>query len=81
MENEPGFKKACRMREICRCWALLGQPMNSCSVPVGLRYGTLFIKCKDSIWAQELSMMKNQIYDKLKPALKDIKIDRMIFHI
>lgn len=81
MKDEPGFKKAYKMRRICKCWQLLGQPMSSCSAPVGFRYNTLFVKCKDSIWAQELSMMKDQICDKLKPCLKDIKIDKMVFHI
>jgi|GEM_PF-2714062 len=77
------FKKTDEMQKISDfiniidSWKVIGGSISSCSVPEKFENGCLYIKCKDGIWAQELSMMKEQILNKLnkinKKKIKDIR--------
>jgi len=43
------------------------------------RNGLLIIEVSNSVWAQELSFMKNDIVSKLNDVLKGVVIDRIMF--
>jgi len=46
---------------------------------LNFRNGLLIIEVPNSVWAQELSFMKNDIISKLNDALEGIVVDRIMF--
>ncbi len=80
LSKTPQIKKVWDFKRIVGSWRTIGSPMNSCSSPTRFENGILYIKCKDGIWAQELSMMKEKILVKLN-GLQEIKVKEIRFYI
>ncbi|GMT43947.1 MAG: hypothetical protein IEMM0003_0766 [bacterium] len=80
LSKTPQIKKVWDFKRIADSWKTIGSPMSSCSSPKRFENGILYIKCKDGIWAQELSMIKEKILAKLN-GLQEIKIKEIRFYI
>jgi len=53
-------------------WAsAVGERLASVAIPVSERSGTLTVECADSVWAQELDLMQDQLLDRLRTELGD----------
>lgn len=53
-------------------WAgTVGEQVATVATPVSERGGTLTIECSDSVWAQELDLMQEQLLERLRSELGD----------
>jgi predicted nucleic acid-binding Zn ribbon protein len=53
-------------------WAgVVGPALAAVASPVSERAGTLTIEVSDSVWAQELDLMQNQLLERLRAQLGD----------
>jgi predicted nucleic acid-binding Zn ribbon protein len=51
-------------------WAgAVGERLAAVATPVSKRGGTLTIECADSVWAQELDLMQDQLLERLRDKL------------
>ncbi|HEV7482365.1 MAG TPA: DUF721 domain-containing protein [Solirubrobacterales bacterium] len=51
-------------------WAgTVGEQLAAVAAPVSERSGTLTIECADSVWAQELDLMQEQLLERLREEL------------
>ncbi len=51
-------------------WAVaVGEQLAAAASPVSERSGTLTIECADSVWAQELDLMQDQLLGRLREQL------------
>jgi predicted nucleic acid-binding Zn ribbon protein len=48
---------------------LVGEQLAAAATPVSERAGTLTIECADSVWAQELDLMQDQLLERLRGSL------------
>jgi predicted nucleic acid-binding Zn ribbon protein len=48
---------------------MVGEQLATVATPVSERAGTLTIECTDSVWAQELDLMQDQLLDRLRKEL------------
>jgi predicted nucleic acid-binding Zn ribbon protein len=49
--------------------AAVGERLAAVATPVSERAGTLTIECADSVWAQELDLMQEQLLQRLRDEL------------
>jgi predicted nucleic acid-binding Zn ribbon protein len=47
----------------------VGEHLASVATPVSERAGTLTIECADTVWAQELTLMQEQLLERLRAEL------------
>ncbi len=47
----------------------VGEQLAAVATPVSERAGTLTIECADSVWAQELDLMQEQLLERLRAEL------------
>jgi predicted nucleic acid-binding Zn ribbon protein len=47
----------------------VGEQLAAVATPVSERSGTLTVECADSVWAQELDLMQEQLLDRLRAEL------------
>lgn len=47
----------------------VGEQLAAVAEPVSERAGTLTIECADTVWAQELDLMQEQLLERLREAL------------
>ena len=51
--------------------AVAGAQLAAVAIPVSERAGTLTLECTDSVWAQELDLMQEQLLERLRGQLGD----------
>ncbi|MGV1048346.1 MAG: DUF721 domain-containing protein [Solirubrobacterales bacterium] len=49
--------------------AIVGAQLAAVATPVSERAGTLTVECADSVWAQELDLMQEQLLERLRAEL------------
>jgi predicted nucleic acid-binding Zn ribbon protein len=58
------------LASIQSAWAVtVGEQLATVATPVSERAGTLTVECSDSVWAQELDLMQEQLLERLREAL------------
>jgi predicted nucleic acid-binding Zn ribbon protein len=63
-------------------WAgSVGERLASVAIPVSERAGTLTIECADSVWAQELDLMQEQLLERLRADLGDRAPEALRFRV
>jgi predicted nucleic acid-binding Zn ribbon protein len=63
-------------------WAeVAGEQLAKVAEPVADRGGTLTIECADSVWAQELDLMQEQLLERLRGELGELAPDSLRFRV
>jgi predicted nucleic acid-binding Zn ribbon protein len=61
-----------RLAAVQAAWAAaVGEGVAAAAEPVDDRDGTVVVSCADSVWAQELDLMQEQLLERLREALGD----------
>jgi predicted nucleic acid-binding Zn ribbon protein len=61
--------------------AVVGEQLAAVATPVSERAGTLTIECADSVWAQELDLMQEQLLERLRGELGDGAPETLRFRV
>jgi predicted nucleic acid-binding Zn ribbon protein len=51
---------------------MVGEQLAAVAQPVSERAGTLTIECADTVWAQELDLMQEQLLERLRGELEEL---------
>lgn len=63
-------------------WAgAVGEQLAAVAEPVSERAGTLTIECADTVWAQELDLMQEQLLERLREELGELAPSTLRFRV
>jgi predicted nucleic acid-binding Zn ribbon protein len=61
--------------------AAVGAQLAAVAIPVSERSGTLMIECANSVWAEELHLMQEQLLERLRAELGDRAPEGLRFRV
>jgi predicted nucleic acid-binding Zn ribbon protein len=63
-------------------WAeAVGERVAAAAEPVSERGGTVVVRCADTVWAEELELMQDQLLERLRARLGDQAPKRLRFRV
>lgn len=73
---------ATTLARVQQVWeSVAGPTVAAAGTPVAERDGTLTIACSDAVWASELTMMSEQLLQRLTEALGEQSVERLRCHV
>jgi predicted nucleic acid-binding Zn ribbon protein len=60
---------------------VVGEGVAKVATPVSERAGTVTVECVDSVWAQELDLMQDQLLARLRDALGELAPSALRFRV
>jgi predicted nucleic acid-binding Zn ribbon protein len=71
-----------RLAGLQAAWAdVVGERIAAVADPVSERDGTALVACRDSVWAQELDLMQEQLLQRLRDRLGDDAPESLRFRV
>jgi predicted nucleic acid-binding Zn ribbon protein len=71
-----------RLAALQAAWVdVVGERIAAVADPVSERDGTVLVACRDSVWAQELDLMQEQLLQRLRDRLGDDAPDSLRFRV
>jgi predicted nucleic acid-binding Zn ribbon protein len=71
-----------RLAAVQAAWAgVVGEQLAAVATPVSERTGTLTVDCADTVWAQELDLMQDQLLERLRDELGELAPSGLRFRL
>jgi len=76
--SRQGFEKGIKEGEVLEIWTEIGgKRIAEKTEPVALEQGILFVRVNDSAWRNELSLMSEELREKINEYFGEVRVDRI----